>query len=88
MERQFNVGQHVVYVDQYGKRHDALITIWWSAYEPYLSETGQPGCNLVLVSGEEAKTDSYGRQIERETSVVHRSKQVAHGRYWCWPDEV
>jgi len=42
-----------------------------------------PGLNLVLVSNDEAKDDPYGRQIERETSVVHVSNQPAPGAYWC-----
>ncbi len=53
-----------------------------------MSEAGEPGCNLVFVSSEVDKTDPYGRQIERATSVVHRSKQPAHGRFWMWPDEM
>ena len=42
-----------------------------------------PGLNLVLVSNDEAKDYPYGRQIERETSVVHVSNQPAPGAYWC-----
>lgn len=53
----------------------------------YTSEAGEPGCNLLFVSSEADKTDPYGRQIERATSVVHRSKQPAHGGFWRWPDE-
>lgn len=90
MERSYSIGQHVVYVDKLGKRHDTLVTIWWGpgpgrvvAYQP--DPTGEPGCNLVFVSGDPQKDDSYGRQIERETSVVHM--QPAHGNFWCWPDE-
>ena len=54
-----------------------------------------PSVNLVFVSGDEAKDDQYGRQIERDTfigcladaierdtSVVHRMNQSAHGNYW------
>ncbi len=91
MERKYEVGQHVVYVDRVGTRQDALVTVWWGpgpgGVPGYTSETGEPGCNVVIVSKDAAKTDSYGRQIERETSIVHRSKQPAPAFYWCWPDE-
>lgn len=44
-----------------------------------------PSLNLVFVSDDMAKDDSYGRQIERETSVVHQSRQPAHGNFWQEP---
>lgn len=88
MERQFNVGQYVVYVDPYGKIKDALVTIWWHQMASYNSSTGMPGCNVVFVSNDPKKDDSYGTQIERSTSVVHKSFQPAHGNYWCFPDEL
>ena len=48
---------------------------------------GKPNQETYVVS-EPDKADPYGRQIERETSVVHKSDQVAPGMYWCWPDEM
>lgn len=66
------------YVDPRGEAHNALVTVWWS----------DVGCNVVFTSGDEEKRDSYGRQIERATSVVHKSMQPAHGNFWCWPDEL
>lgn len=91
MERKYVTGQAVVYVDHFGVRHDALITKWWngeSTIESYLSQYGDPGCNLVYVVKDESKIDSCGRQIHRETSVIHKTKQAAHGNYYCWPDEI
>lgn len=91
MERNYSTGQAVIYVDAYGVKHDALITKWWNGdqtIEMYLSQYGDPGCNLVYVVKDESKTDSYGRQILRETSVIHKSRQAAPGNYYCWPDEV
>lgn len=91
MEREYKVGQSVIYVDHYGKAHDALITIWWNGdqtIESYLSQYGDPGCNVVYVDKDELKRDTYGRQILRETSVIHKSKQPAHGNFWCWSDEL
>ena len=86
--RERKVGDHVIYVDQYGKPRQALITIWWGDIEAYKSETGEIGCNLLFVASDVEKGDTYGRQIERETSVVHKTSQPAHGNYWCWPDEL
>lgn len=90
MERKYEIGQHVIFFDAYGKPHKAIVTIWCMAHQvpAYQSETGEPGCNLVYVSDDALKEDSYGRQIERATSVVHTSKQNAHGFKWCWPDEL
>jgi len=111
MEREYRVGQHVIYVDGYGNRRDALVKTWWVQWPPggYPSAAGarhpdipsdvivfhksnngdgaEPGCNLVFVSGDPKRDDSCGRQTEVSTSVVHKGQQVAHGNYWCWPDE-
>jgi len=79
------VGQQVVYVDEHSKPHPALITIWWPGL---MGIEGHMGCNLIYVSGDSAREDTYGRQMERDTSVVHKAHQPAGGKYWCWPDEV
>ena len=91
MERKYEVGCHVIYVDEYGKKHDALVTNWFygqQTVEQYVSEKGEPGCNVLFLSSDEKKDDSYGRQSQHETSQVHKSFQPAHGSYWMWPDEV
>lgn len=87
MERKYEVGQNVIYRDQYGGDHPSVVTAWWPDTAHYQPNTKTPGCNLVFVSTDETKNDPYGRQIERETSVVHRSNQPAPGRFWRWPDE-
>lgn len=87
-ERTYELGQHVFYFDEHGKKHDALITTWWASAPEHIAQWGAPGCNLVLVSGDPRKTDNYGQQIEHHTSVVHKSKQSAHGRFYCWADEL
>jgi len=75
------IGDHVLYVDALSRPRQALVTAVWPQYA---TPTGPaPGLNLVLVSNDEAKDDPYGRQIERETSVVHVSNQPAPGAYWC-----
>lgn len=42
----------------------------------------QPSLNLVFVSEDKDRDDTYGRQIERQTSIPHRTNQAAHGNYW------
>lgn len=46
-----------------------------------------PSINVVFVDADEDKRDPYGRQIDRDTSVNHRSVQQAPGNFWYWPDE-
>ena len=90
MERSYSIGQHVVFVDPNGIARDALVNVWWKGtktIQEYVSASGEPGCNLVIVCKDERKEDSYGRQTEHYTSVVHKSKQVAPGNFWRWPDE-
>ena len=71
------IGEAVLYVDPVGVVHPALVTKDWTA-----------DCiNLVLVSSDEAKADSYGRQIERQTSLMHASVVPVHGNYWRFVDE-
>lgn len=45
-------------------------------------------CNLVWVSTDVKRTDQYGQQLIRESSVVHKGSQPAHGNYWLWPSEM
>ncbi len=76
MEEQ-KVGDHVIYVDERSVEHHALVTTSWG-----------PTCvNLVFVSDDDLRTDNYGRQVERRSSSVHKSRQEAHGNYWKLPDE-
>jgi hypothetical protein len=77
MDRQVMLGESVIYVDPVARQFSALVTAVWS-----------PTCiNLVLVSGDESKGDTYGRQIERQTSMPHKSMNSAHGHYWMFPGE-
>lgn len=75
MEReltQADVGTAVTFVDPRGTERPALITAVF----------GPQCCNVVFVNDDEKQTDSYGRKIERATSIMHRSMQQAHGNYW------
>ena len=39
--------------------------------------------NAVIVSPDDSKNDSYGRQMERYSSLTrYNPEQTAHGRYW------
>jgi hypothetical protein len=88
MKRDYTIGQHIKFVDPHGIARDALVTIWWDGMSGYSSKN-EPGCNLVYVSEDPQANDQYGRQLAgRQTSVVHKSAQPAHGNYWCWPDEI
>lgn len=81
--RALKVGDSVVYHDTVGHPHNALVTAGWGdgAYNPCI--------NILYVSDDANKTDNYGRQIERESSVSHVSQQRgAFGRYWRWSDET
>jgi hypothetical protein len=81
--RQPVIGQSVVFVDAHGQGHPALVTaVHGSAHVDWPS-----GVNLVFVTGDASKTDPYGRQIERSTSVVHRLAQGAHGMFWTHTGE-
>jgi len=78
--RQPKPGDAVTFVDQHGASHNALLTcVHGEATSDY-----QPSVNLLYVTGDEAKRDPYGLQIERSSSVVHRGQQGAHGMYWDW----
>jgi hypothetical protein len=72
-----HVRESVVFHDPVGTPHPALVTAVWSA----------TCINVVFVSSDEAKTDPYGRQIERATSLSHKSVNSAHGMYWRFEDE-
>ena len=75
--REPKFGESVVYVDPVGVQHAALVTQLWS-----------PTCvNLVFVSSDAARQDTYGRQTERTTSLMHASVVPVHGNYWRFVDE-
>lgn len=76
-----NIGDNVIYADEYGTTHEALVTQQWGKPDD------KPSINLLWVVGDPEKMDSYGRQIERNTSVVHKDNQSAHGRWWDFPTE-
>ena len=77
-KREVHVGDVVVYHNPVAVAFKALVTAVWSSV-----------CiNVVIVSGDAAKTDSYGRQIERVTSLSWGGNMTVHGNYWRFEDEV
>lgn len=70
MNAEVHVGDTVIFVDPVRRERAAVVTAVWG-----------PDCiNVVFVSNDESKTDSYGRQIERETSVNRHSESFCFGR--------
>lgn len=73
------VGTVVEYVDPVGKSHEALVTaVWGTGSEAF----GVNPINVVFISDDESKTDAYGRQMERETSIQAAGPTAAHGRFY------
>lgn len=70
------IGTVVKYVDEVSVAHDALIT------EVHGPELGVNSINLVYVVSDENKTDPYGRQIERASSVSPEGPNTAYGRFY------
>jgi hypothetical protein len=73
-------GSHVIWHDPYGRPHDALVTNVWGPVD------SKPSINVVIVNMDEDQTDTYGQKIARETSVVHKDNQSAHGRFWTFKE--
>jgi hypothetical protein len=76
-KRELKVGDKVVWHNSVGLAHNALVTSVW----------GLNCINLVVVSSDEAKKDSCGRQIEHHTSSTYGGVQKVHGFYWRHEDE-
>jgi hypothetical protein len=75
--REPKVGDAIVFHDSKNRPHNALVTVIYST-----------GCvNAVYVSGDETRQDSYGRQIERTATCMHKSINTVHGNYWRWESE-
>lgn len=87
MEREKpKVGATIVYHNERGVAHNALITCVWGDYM----------INLLYVSSNETQKDDYGRQVIRESSVPMKGYpfgqpnaegSCVHGRYARYPEE-
>lgn len=78
-QKTVSIGDRVTYVDTRGKSHEALVVNVWG---PAVYDMEPPAINLVYVSKSMNESDSFGRQIKRESSVVHRIRQSAEANYW------
>jgi len=72
-----NVGDVVIWCDPSGRDHNALVQCVWS----------ETCINVLFISPDENRQDSYGRQIEHATSCQHVSLVKVHGCYWRWPSD-
>jgi len=76
------VGDPVVVVDEQYREHVGLVTCVHGAF----SDSYVPCINVVFVSKDPDKRDPYGAQVERLSSLQHRSQGPSQmprpGRYW------
>lgn len=70
-----NVCDPIKFVDEHGVEHNALIQHIHGTVE-------DPTINLIHLSSDPSKYDSYGRQSEKRTSVQHKNRTTAAGMYW------
>jgi len=89
------IGERVIYFDSFGMEHEALCTDNFGAYEK-TNEDGtkeivyseNPSINVVLISPDKRRTDTYGRQVERFTSVGTWVYASAWGNFYAHPDDL
>lgn len=79
------VGDVVRVVDETYGEHNALVTCVHGS-GPAAWTTFTPCINVLFLSNDENKGDSYGRQTERLSSLQHKSQVNmpgrTPGRYW------
>lgn len=90
--RPVDVGDAVRVVDEHYVEHVGLVTAVHGKFgQTYDTADGGtrthvPCINVVCISADSAKTDPYGRQVERMSSLQHLSQgpdQMPNpGRYW------
>lgn len=78
----------VVFYDEFRRPHDALLVCihsqGMSMAEFHETHGSYPCVNLVWVSGDESRTDNNGRQLERQSSVVHKDSMPLAEPAMCW----
>jgi hypothetical protein len=92
---ELKAGDHVIFIDERYKKHNALVTQVHGDVAEWTSEKFSgperhwyiPCINLLFVAADEHRTDQYGRQIERPSSVVHKSNNSAGGNCFVFPGE-
>ena len=71
-QKELKIGDIVTYVDEVRVNHQALVT----------AVHGPECINVAYTSIDSDKHDSWGRQIERASSVQKKSDFTAEGRYF------
>lgn len=83
--RELKIGDAVRFFDMHYVEHRALVT---QIFGP-VSEEWMPCINLVWVVKDAGKTDPYGRQLERMTSVAHaRNTKLLANSYLLIGEEL
>lgn len=85
MTRNIKIGDPVRVVDEHGIEHAGLVTQQWGtgSYEDSNQVRVLLAINVVFVSADENKNDTYGRQTEHLSSLQHKSVAgQCPGRYW------
>lgn len=72
-------GDTVRYITEDYSEVDALVTQVWGSFDDKIVV---PCINLVYVTPADDRRDSYGKQIERASSVQHVSQSSVRGRVW------
>lgn len=76
-------GDPVKVVDEHYVEHAGLVT---AVHGEFVEDGYVPSINAVYVSADPSKTDPYGRQTERLSSLQHLdsgpSRMPKPGRYW------
>lgn len=92
MHVKVEIGQAVIFSDEHGVEHDALVTQNWGnpgfdADRPFQHDSDPaktnwpPAINIVYIAKDERK-DQYGKQTVHESSVAFKATTTAPGRYW------
>ena len=82
MNGKVEVGDVVRFRDSQGVDQNALVIFVHGGYHEGSPEGYHPCINLVVVSKDERKEDSYGRQTQKETSVSYNSDWTADGGFF------
>ena len=93
LDKQVQVGEQVVYFDEFGREHNALVTaVWGERTETFkddeLIDTSEPSLNVIFISPDERRSDTYGRQVERRSSCMSVKYQAAYGNCYCLPEQL
>ena len=94
--RSVKIGSPVVFSTQHGVLVSAIVLACFPCQhgeigEDELTEWDEPvgpTVNVAFADPDHTKTDSYGRQFKRETSVPHRGGSTAPGFWWALPEEL